>query len=77
MQLVHDDPSIAPIEFIEPSKEGYRLLAADVEQRPPMLPSSAHKRALLRQLRDLTGRLESEPTIIEAAVFDAAFFVPR
>ncbi|MFC6256066.1 hypothetical protein ACFP5Z_03300 [Kocuria oceani] len=76
MQLVYDDPSISPVEFIEPSVEGYLLLAAEVDHRPPMLPNSARKRALLRQAHGLVRKIEAEPTVLEVAVFDAAFFVP-
>ncbi|MEV6639437.1 hypothetical protein [Amycolatopsis sp. NPDC051371] len=76
MQLVHDDPSIPRVDLMAASAEGYRLLAAEVDRRPPMLPSSVRKRALLRRLRMLARQLEGEPQVIEAAVFDAKFFVP-
>jgi hypothetical protein len=76
VRMVHDDPSIPLVEFIEPSTEGYRLLAAEVDRRPPMLPGSARKRALLHQVCDLTKKLDAEPAVLETAVFDAAFFVP-
>lgn len=76
MQLIHDDPSIPRVAFMPPSTDGYRLLAAEVDRRPPMLPGSARKRALLRRVRMLAQQLDSEPHVLEAAVFDAKFFVP-
>lgn len=76
MRLVGEDLNIPRAPLREPTTDGYLLLAAEVDQHPPILPNSRAKRKLIRQAVAAASRLARHNDVLEAAVFDALIFAP-
>ncbi len=55
---------------------GYWVLAAEIDARPMILPNSARKNRLLRQLTRLARDLAAEQRVIDARVFDGIVDTP-
>ena len=64
------------VELVEPRPHGYLNLAAEVDRRPPWLPASAAKRALVAELKQRCAQLEARPEVLEARVFVARLIPP-
>lgn len=61
--------------LVEPTASGYVHLATEVDKRPPFLPNSRRKRELAAECKRWCERLETDPRMISAVVFDA-FLIP-
>lgn len=61
--------------LVEPTASGYIHIAVEVDKRPPFLPSSRKKRGLAAECKRWCERLETDPRVISAVVFDA-FLIP-
>ena len=64
------------VELVEPTGHGYLNLAAEVDRRPPWLPASAAKRALVDDLKRRCAELEARKAVVEARVFVARLIPP-
>jgi hypothetical protein len=62
--------------LVEPATSGYILTAARVDRRPPFLPNSRRKRALISLLKRGCRELEADPNVVSAVVFDALLIPP-
>lgn len=60
----------------EPTASGYLLLAAEIDRRPPFLPNSRAKRALIERLKRWCSELRTDQRVLEAVVFDALLIPP-
>jgi len=76
LHLVNPDPRYNRVRLIEPSPLGYIHLAAEVEPRFPLLPSSHRKRALLGHLKGLARQLEQLEGVQRVTVYDAIGMPP-
>jgi hypothetical protein len=57
-------------KLIPPTTSGYLLLAAEIDHRPMFLPSSRHKRELVRRVKGLLSTLRRDERVLEAVAFD-------
>jgi len=64
------------VDLVEPDGHGYLNLAAEVDRRPPWLPASAPKRALIEELKTRCADLEARSDVVEARVFVAQLIPP-
>ena len=64
------------VALVEPNGRGYITLATEVDSRPPWLPPSAAKQALVEQLKQRCGELEKQPQVERARVFVARLIPP-
>jgi hypothetical protein len=67
---------VEPVELEEPSTAGYLMLAATVDNRPPILPGSRGKRRLFDDLRAAVADLRQVAGVSEVDVFDAVLVAP-
>lgn len=75
LQLVESDREYDSITLLDPADSGYILVAAEVDQRQPFLPSSSAKQALIRDCKILCQAFERTKEVRNARVF-RAFLVP-
>lgn len=64
------------VALVEPNDRGYLTLGAEVDSRPPWLPPSATKRALVNHLKQWCAELEQQPQVERARVFVARLIPP-
>jgi len=68
------DTRTAPLKA--PNRNGYLLLAATVDTRPPFLPSSRRKRAFLASITDQVAELARLSQVTQADLFEAQLVAP-
>jgi hypothetical protein len=66
----------AQVKLAEPLPSGFVHVAAEVDARPPFLPNSRKKRQLIARCKEWCRRLEGEPEVLGAVVFDALVATP-
>jgi hypothetical protein len=76
MRLVNAHLSSAPAPLRSPSPAGYLLLCAAIDRRPPFLPNSRRKRALIGAIAPTLTTLEGLPDVVAADVFEAQLVAP-
>ncbi len=76
LTVVNADARFPRVRLVEPASSGYLHLAAEVDRRPPFLPNSRKKRELIASCKRWCRRLEADPSVIGAAVFDALVIPP-
>lgn len=62
------------LTLMEPTTSGYTLCAAQVDSRPPFLPSSRAMRALIYTCKRWFRELKMNPNVVSAMVFDAILY---
>ncbi|WP_197380111.1 hypothetical protein [Mycolicibacterium mengxianglii] len=67
---------VRPVVLQEPSPAGFLLVAATVDRRPPFLPNSRRKRALLAGIAEDLRRLTESDQTTEVNLFDAVLVAP-
>jgi hypothetical protein len=75
-KLVDERWTFPPVTLVPPSRSRYLHLAAQIDSRPPFLPSSAKKHGVLERCRVACERLRLQPGVLDARVFDAIFVPP-
>lgn len=76
LRIAYPSADYDKVSLVEPSRQGYIHLAAEVDRRPPFLPPSRTKRNLIRDLRRLCAHLEARPEVDSAVVFRAVLIPP-
>ena len=76
MRIVNDHLEIPKAALQRPSAAGYLLLAAEVDRRPPLLPSSRAKRRLIAFSAAAVADLSRLPGVTGAELFDARLVAP-
>lgn len=64
------------VKLAEPLPSGFVHVAAEVDARPPILPSSREKRRLLARCKERCRQLEEDPDVLSAVAFDALVAPP-
>jgi hypothetical protein len=64
------------VKLAEPLPSGFVHVAAEVDARPPFFPNSWKKRQLIARCKEWCRRLEGEPEVLGAVVFDALLATP-
>jgi hypothetical protein len=64
------------VALVETSPSGYIQIAAEVDQRPPLLPGSKTKRDLIRNCKHWCKELEQEAGVVAAVVMKALIIPP-
>jgi hypothetical protein len=62
--------SFPEAKLVPPTSSGYLLLAAEIDRRPMLLPSSRRKRALIRHVKEVLSSLRADERVVEAVAFD-------
>jgi hypothetical protein len=62
--------SFPEAKLMAPTSSGYLLLAAEIDRRPMLLPSSRRKRDLIRQVKGQLPALRGDKRVLEAVAFD-------
>ncbi len=75
-RLVNPDPRYGRVQLIEPTTLGYLHLAAEVQPRLPVLPTSRRKQAFLARLKQLARPLAQVDTVQRVTVYDAIGMPP-
>jgi hypothetical protein len=65
-----------PARLVPPNGNGYLMLAATVDDRPPFLPNSRRKKAVLSALSEDVAELQRVPGVSQASLFDALLVPP-
>ena len=76
LTVVNSDARFPRVRLVEPASSGYLLLAAEVDRRPPFLPNSRKKHALIARCKRWCRQLEADPSVVGAVVFDALVIPP-
>jgi len=76
LTVVNEDARFPRVSLVEPASSGYLHLAAEVDKRPPFLPSSRKKRELIAKCKRWCRQLEADPSVVSAVVFDALVIPP-
>jgi len=75
-KVVNEHGSFPAVTLVPPSRSRYLHLAAQIDSRPPFLPSSAKKHGVLERCRVACERLRTQPGVLDARVFDAIVVPP-
>lgn len=76
LEAADADARFPRVRLKEPSPSGFIHVATEVDARPSFLPNSRKKRPLLACYKEWCRRLEDDPTVLSAIVFNA-LVVPR
>lgn len=76
MRIVNDHVDVPRAVLQPPGASGYLLLAAEVDRRPPFLPSSRTKRRLIASSAAAVADLARLPEVKGADLFDARLIAP-
>ncbi len=77
LRLAREDDRFPRVHLIEPSKSGYILIVAEVDQRPWLLfPMSRSKRDLLRRTKAKCALLLQSQGVLSAVCFRALLAAP-
>ena len=76
LEAVDADARFPRVRLKEPLPSGFIHVAAEVDARPPFLPNSRKKRRLLARCKEWCRRLEGDPAVLSAIVFDALVAPP-
>ena len=71
LYIVNQHLQFPPLSPIEPSTSSYIHVAAEVDNRPPLLPGSRRKKQVIARCKALCQHLPSMPDVLEASVFRA------
>ncbi len=64
------------VSLVDPAPSVYLHIAAEVDKRPPFLWNSVEKKRLIADCKGWCERLEEEPGVVSAVVFDALLIAP-
>ena len=76
LKAKHEGAQFPRVKLAEPLPSGFVHIAAEVDARPPFLPNSRRKRRLIARCKECCRRLEGEPAVLSAVVFDAIIATP-
>lgn len=76
VRVIGADQGYTSATLTEPTTHGYLLLAAETSRRPAWLPNPRPKKVLLDRCRRACAALRSDPSVLDATVFDAIVIPP-
>jgi hypothetical protein len=76
LTVANESVRFPKVKLVEPVPSGYIQIAAEVDRRPPFLPNSRKKRELIAKCKEWCERLEADPSVVSAVVFDALIIPP-
>lgn len=76
LHVAHANEAYEKVSLTETTDSGYLHVAAEVDRRPPFLPASRTKRALLRVCKRLCQALERQAGVERAVTFKALLIPP-
>jgi hypothetical protein len=76
LRIVNEHVRFPRVSLVDPAPSVYLHIAAEVDKRPPFLWNSAKKKRLIADCKRWCERLEQEPGVVSAVVFDALLIAP-
>lgn len=76
LRIVNEHVQFPRVSLVDPAPSVYLHIAAEVDGRPPFLWNSAEKKRLIADCKRWCERLEREPGVVSAVVFDALLIAP-
>ncbi len=76
LRIVNEHVRFPRASLVDPAPSVYLHIAAEVDKRPPFLWNSAQKKKLITDCKRWCERLEREPGVVSAVVFDALLIAP-
>src|SRR5262245_37356475 len=76
LRIVNAHQRFPRVSLIDPSPLHFLHIAAEIDRRPPFLPSSRVKRRVAAHCKAQCAQLRKEPGVIDASAFTAIIIPP-